>query len=231
MAGNLLIVGAGGGFALATARRFGSEGWSVHLVARSADGLQRTAAPLIEAGVQVRTHVGDVTDHHVLSELVASIDDENPLDACIFQPRGSDSVVDVLDTSVANARPHLEMLVLGAIAVGSVLAPRMIARRKGSLVFVGGGSARTPLRFFGNLGMAMAGLRNYALTLGTAMTEHEAHSAFYTVAGAIGVEGAVGDGALDPAALAERMFRLIRDRDAREVLMTPGGEVVPKGAR
>ena len=53
------------------------------------------------------------------------------------------------------------------------------------LVFVGGGSARTPLPVFGNLGMAMAGLRTYALTLNAALAEKGVHSAFYTVAGMI----------------------------------------------
>ena len=55
--------------------------------------------------------------------------------------------------------------------------------------------------------------------------------AFYTVAGMIGTEGNVTRGQVDPRVLAERMYALVRDRDAREVLMTPDGEVVPKGAR
>jgi hypothetical protein len=44
----------------------------------------------------------------------------------------------------------------------------------------------------------------------------------------IGAESHVNHGQLDPNHLAERMHSLVRDRDAREVLMTPDGEVVPK---
>lgn len=227
----LLIIGAGTGLSLSTARRFGAEGWTVHLLARNAERLGRAAEPLIAEGVKVHTHVGDVTDHAALSATVAAIDDATPLDACIFQPRGAEQMVDVLNATVDNVRPHLDMLVLGAVAVGSVLAPRMVQRRSGSLVFVGGGSARTPLRFFGNLGMAMAGLRNYALMLASALAKADAHAAFYTAAGMIGVEGAVASDQLDPVVMAERMFTLVRDRDTAEVLMTPAGEVIPKGAR
>jgi NADP-dependent 3-hydroxy acid dehydrogenase YdfG len=44
MAPNLLIVGAGTGFARASAHRFGADGYQVHLIARSADRRRRLAA-------------------------------------------------------------------------------------------------------------------------------------------------------------------------------------------
>jgi NADP-dependent 3-hydroxy acid dehydrogenase YdfG len=228
---NLLIVGAGKGFARCTAREFGSQGWTVNLLARSRGRLDDLAASLADDSVAVHTHVGDATDHAALSRIVREIDTEFPLDACIFQPSGVGDIVDVLDANVDNVRPNLELLVLGAVAVGQALVPRMVERRRGCLVFVGGGSARAPLPVFGNLGMSMAGLRTYALTLNAALAEKGVHSAFYTVAGMIGTEGRVKPGQLDPNHLAERVYSLVSDRDAREVLMTPDGEVVPKGAR
>lgn len=231
MTQNLLIVGAGSGFARCTARKFGSLGWNVHLLARSRSGLDALASSLADETVAVHTHVGDVTQHAELSGLVSAIDTAHPLDACIFQPRGGEEIVDVLDTTVDNVRPNLELLVLGAVALGQALVPRMVERGRGCLVFVGGGSARLPLPFFGNLGMAMSGMRNYVLTLNAALADRGVHSAFYTAAGMIGAEDSVQAGQLDPRALSERMYALVRDRDAREVLMTPDGEVVPKGAR
>ena len=77
----------------------------------------------------------------------------------------------------------------------------------------------------------MAGLRNYAMTLNSAIAKRGVFSAFYTVAGAIGVEGAVAQGEIDPVVLAERMFTLVRDRDVKEVLMTADGEVEVRGSR
>jgi NADP-dependent 3-hydroxy acid dehydrogenase YdfG len=228
---NVLIVGAGPGFAHCTAREFGSQGWTVHLLARSRSGLDSLAASLADDVADVYTYVGDVTDHAVLSQLIGQIDAEHHLDACVFQPRGGDDLVDVLDANVDNVRPNLELLVLGGVAVAQALVPRMAERGSGCLVFVGGGSARAPLPVFGNLGMAMAGLRTYALTLNAALADRGVHCAFYTVAGMIGTESRVKTGQLDPRLLAERMYSLVTDRDAREVLMTPDGEVVPKGAR
>lgn len=231
MTKNLLIVGAGPGFSRCTAREFGSRGWSVHLLARSQANLDAVAARLADDGVDVHTYVGDVTKHADLGAVLTAIDTEHRIDACIFQPRGSDDLVDVLQATVDNVRPNLDALVLGAVAVGQTLVPRMVDRGDGCVVFVGGGSARAPLPVFGNLGMAMAALRTYALTLNAALTDRGVHSAFYTVAGMIGAEDRVKPGQLDPRTLGERMHALVRDRDAREVLMTPDGEVVPKGAR
>jgi NADP-dependent 3-hydroxy acid dehydrogenase YdfG len=231
MAQNLLIVGAGVGFARASARRFGADGYAVHLVARSPDRLAEVAAELAAAGVTTRTYTGDVTSHTDLTRLIAEIDEHHPVDVCIFQPGGrSADLVDVLDATVDNVWPNLDLLVLGAVAVGQALVPAMIGRGSGCLVFVGGGSARLPLREFGNLGMAMSGLRTYALTLNAALAGKGVHAAFYTVAGMIAT-GAVQPSEIDPLELAERMRRLADENDVREVIMTAGGEVVPKGAR
>jgi NADP-dependent 3-hydroxy acid dehydrogenase YdfG len=231
MAQNLLIVGAGTGFARATARRFGADGYAVHLIARSADRLAAVAAELAADGTLARTYQADVTSHGELAGLVADIDRQYPVDVGIFQPGGrSADLVDVLDATVGNVRPNLDLLVLGAVAVGQVLVPAMIGRGSGNLVFVGGGSARLPLRDFGNLGMAMAGLRAYALTLHAALADKGVHAAFYTVAGMIAT-GETGPGEIDPLVLAERMRALIEEPDVREVLMTADGEVVPRGAR
>jgi NADP-dependent 3-hydroxy acid dehydrogenase YdfG len=230
MTNNLLIVGAGPGLSHATARRFGAEGWAVHLIARRQGRLDELAADLKADGVQVQTYVADVIQHAALSELVSGIDDDVTLDACIFQPGPpGDALVDVLEATVANSGPYLELLTLGALAVGQVLVPRMLERGSGSFVIVGGGSARLPLRMFGNLGMAMAGMRNYALTLHAALTDAPVHVAFYTVAGMIAT-GVVGPDQLDPLQLSDRMWSLITEHDGREVIMTAKGEVVPKGS-
>jgi NADP-dependent 3-hydroxy acid dehydrogenase YdfG len=231
MAPNLLIVGAGAGFARASARRFGADGYQVHLIARSAERIADVQAELAAEGIAARTYPADVTSHADLTGLIADIDRQYPVNVGIFQPGGpATEIVDVLDATAGNVRPYLDLLVLGAVAVGQALVPAMIDRGSGCLVFVGGGSARLPLREFGNLGMAMSGLRAYALTLHAALADKGVHAAFYTVAGMIGT-GEIGPGEIDPAELAERMRALAEEPDVREVLMTPGGEVVPRGAR
>src|ERR1700753_1568398 len=221
MTQNLLIVGAGTGFARATARRFGADGYQAHLIARSVGRLDELRAELEAEGVTARAYAADVTSHDELTGLIAGIYRQFPVDVAIFQPGNQAAeIVDVLDATAANVRPTRDLLVLGAVAVGQALVPAMIGRGSGCLVFVGGGSARLPMRVFGNLGMAMSGLRTYALTLHAALADKGVHAAFYTVAGMIGT-GEIEPGQLDPAELAERMLRLVEEPQVREVLMTP----------
>jgi len=228
---NLLIVGAGPGLSLMTARRFGRAGYTVTLLGRTPATLAGLRESLEADGVAVATRTADATRHAELTRTIAEIDQATPVDVCVFQPGGNGGALrDVRAATVENTRANLELLVLGAIAVGEALLAPMLARGAGALIFVGGGSARTPLPFFGNLGPAMAGLRNYALTLHRSLAETGVHAAFYTVAGMIAT-GAVGRGELDPAVLADRMWSLATQRDAGEVIMSPAGEIVPSGAR
>jgi short-subunit dehydrogenase len=228
---HLLIVGSGPGLALSTARRFGREGHAVTLLGRTPETLEKLRAALAEDGVDATVRTADVTAHAELTGLITEIDTQNPVDVCVFQPGGGGTELrDVRAATVANTRPNLELLVLGAIAVGEALLAPMLGRGAGSLIFSGGGSARTPLPFFGNLGPAMAGLRNYALTLHKSVAGTGVHAAFFTVAGMIAT-GPPGAGEIDPQALADRLWRLAADRDTAEVVMSPSGEVIPRSAR
>ena len=222
---HLVIVGAGIGLSLTTARRFGQNGYKVTLIGRTPARLSELKERLESEGIESATAVADVTDHAGLAKTLGDIDAASPIDVCIFQPGGkSDDIVDVLETTYENVRPNLELLVLGSVAVGQTLAPAMIERGSGSLIFVGGGSARLPLRFFGNLGPAMAGLRNYAMTLNKAFKGTGVYSAFLTVAGMIAV-GEVGEDQVDPEALAEKIWSMATEQSPAEVLMTSGGEI------
>jgi short-subunit dehydrogenase len=226
----VLIVGAGPGLSLASARRFGGDGYTVHLVARSAERLDALASSLREDGIETEVSAADVGDHARLTELVREIDGRRPVDVCLFQPGvPASALVDALHTTVADVRPHVAVQVLGAVAVSEALVPKMLERDAGALVFIGGGSARMALPAFGNLGMAMAGLRTHALTLGAALEDTGVYSGFFTIGGMIGGEQSA-PGELDPTVLAERLHRLVDERDVRELIMTPKGEVIPKGA-
>lgn len=228
MAKQALILGAGPGLGLATARRLGGAGYAVHLLTRSAERLDKAVADLRGDGIDATPHIGDISAHAELTELLRSINGETPLDVCLFQPGvGPKDLVDVLDLTVSTFRPDIEMLPLGAAAVGEALVPAMRSRGTGSFVMVGGGAARLALRAFGNHGPAAAALRSYALTLAGALEGDGVHAAFVAIAGTIGE----GDGLIGADRIAERLGRLVEERDVKELIITVDGEVVPKGGR
>lgn len=225
MSKHLVVVGAGPGLAFENARCFGAVGYRVTLIGRTPSRLDALVEELTASGVEAGSRAVDATDHDALRAALRDIDAETPIDVCIFQPGGTTGeLVDVLAATVENVRANLELLALGAVSVGEVLVPAMTARGAGAIVFVGGGSARMPLRFFGNLGPAMAGLRNYAMTLDKALKGTGVTSSFFTVAGMI-TDGEPNEQQIRVGDLSERIVRLVQEQGPSEVLMTPGGEV------
>lgn len=231
MPGHVLIVGAGPGLGLANARRFGEAGEAVHLIARSPERLGQLAAELGEAGVEVETSAVDLGDAEAFGARVAQIDYRRPVDTAVFQPGiPAGALVDVLEVTGADTVPWFEAQVLGAMALGAALVPRMRERGSGSLIFVGGASARLTLKAFGNVGPVMAALRSYALTLSGALDDAGVFAAFYAVAGMIATGAEPKSGEVTAEALADRLYRLAIEQDARELLVGPDGDHVPKGA-
>ncbi|HVW40005.1 MAG TPA: SDR family NAD(P)-dependent oxidoreductase [Amycolatopsis sp.] len=228
---HLVIVGAGPGLSLSTARRFGAEGYDVTLLGRTRQRLDQVAAELAADGVKAGVQVADATDHAGLRRVLTDVNAASTVDVCVFQPgTRADELVDVRAATVDNVRPNLELLVLGAVAMGEALLPAMTERGAGALLFVGGGSARLALPAFGNLGMAMSGLRNYAMTLHKALSGSGVYAGFLTVAGMIATARA-GKDEIDPAGLADRAWRMVTDGHEPEVLMTAGGEIPVKSSR
>ncbi|MCW2747844.1 MAG: short-chain dehydrogenase/reductase [Nocardioidaceae bacterium] len=228
---HLVIVGAGPGVSLVTAKLFGGEGYAVTLLGRTKEKLQALAVTLGEDGVDASIQVADVTDFDGLRATLREIDAATPIDVLIYQP-GAVHLVDVLEATVENVRPNLDLQILGAVATGEVLIPAMRARGTGTLIFIGGGSSRLALPFFGNLGQAMSGMRNYALTLNKKLRDTDVFVGFLTVAGHMATaDGEVKDGMMDPRNVTERLWKMVADRGPNETLMTAEGEIPVKGAK
>ena len=66
-----LITGGNSGIGLAMARALGQQGATVHLVARSADALERARAELEAEGIKAHAHPADLTDADVLARLAS----------------------------------------------------------------------------------------------------------------------------------------------------------------
>ncbi|MGR3528061.1 MAG: SDR family NAD(P)-dependent oxidoreductase [Paracoccaceae bacterium] len=64
-----LITGGNSGIGLAMARALGQQGATVHLVARSADALERARAELEAEGIKAHAHPADLTDADVIARL------------------------------------------------------------------------------------------------------------------------------------------------------------------
>ncbi|MBB5785319.1 SDR family oxidoreductase [Nonomuraea jabiensis] len=206
----IAIIGAGPGIGLAVARRFGQEGFEVCLVSRDQDRLAALAAQL--AGVRVTTHAADLTDERSLEAALADI---GPVDVLVYNGAGAvRALTPVLEVTRESAQDAFDSAVLGAVTAVRAVLPPMLARGSGTLLFTSGISAVHPLPFLGNVGIAVSGLRNYALSLAEALAGRGVH------VGHVPISAAVAPGSpASPEAVAETHWRLHTARDLHEVVL------------
>jgi short-subunit dehydrogenase len=158
----LLIVGAGPGISLNTARKFGKEGFNVALISRSMESLQKYENKLKDDGIEAIGFPGDVSSVESLRTAIDSV----------IKTYGK---IDVLLYNAAAGRPgkpttlsvdqlveDFNISVAGALTSVKEVIPYM---QKGTILLTGGGLALYPYADYSSLAIGKAGIRNLAYSL------------------------------------------------------------------
>jgi len=216
----IAIVGAGPGLGSSIARCFGREGFTVALISRSTANLDRLVAELAETGIQAAGFAADVRDRPTVTRALDAAEDRlGPVDVLEYSPapHGAPSgltMTDVLHATAENVQPQVEFYVYGAIAAVQAVLPGMLERGRGTLLFTTGASSAVTMPPMGNVGIAGAGLRNYALALNAALADRGIYAAHVPLAVYIGSGGPE----THPDTIAELYWDLYLSRDQPERL-------------
>ncbi|MDP1793653.1 MAG: SDR family NAD(P)-dependent oxidoreductase [Acidimicrobiales bacterium] len=186
----IAIIGAGPGMGLAIARRFGTEGYSVGLVARRAEALDELVATLRVEGITAIAAVADVRDHSSLISALALVEDQlGPIGVLEFSPSDPTlAVASPTEVTVDNAQAHIDFYVHGAITAVQYVLPKMLDARRGTVILTTGGSSVHPNAMFGNVALAAAAVRNWALSLHEATKDRGVQVAHVAISAWIGHE-------------------------------------------
>lgn len=211
------IVGAGPGVSAGVARKFGANGYAVILLARTPEPLKLRVSELQEAGIEAHGIVADVTDAQSLELAFARIDAEHGgLDALVYNA-GANTIANPTDLDVADLTQDFTVNVVGALFCAQLVAPAMIARGSGSILFTGGLLALNPVVSRASAAISKAGLRNLTFTLAEELAEHGLK------VGTVTIGGAVQPGTFfDPDSIAEAYWDLHTGKSAGEVLYVEG---------
>jgi short-subunit dehydrogenase len=197
-----VVVGAGPGMGLALAQRFGSEGFTVALIARRREALDQYVSELAQAGITAVGFAADIGVEESLRDAFAQIRaNVGDVDVLLFNassnPPGRPEAVptqDVVDAFRIGAA--------GALIAAQEVLPTMRQRDGGCLFFTGGGLALKPWPPSTALGMAKAALRNLVASLATDVADTNIHVATVIINGLVGKPG------FEPDNIADRFWEL-----------------------
>ena len=210
----IAIVGAGPGLGLEIARVFGKEGFAVALISRTQAKLDELAATLGSEGIEARGFAGDVTDpDSIAGALAAAADAFGAIDVLEFSPLDPGlGMVDALDVDRASLAPQLEFHLYGGIAAVQQVLPAMIKAGQGTVIITTGGGSITPVAMIGDINIAHAGLRNWALNLHNAAKPHGVHVAHLAISAWING----GHPEADAAVIAREYWKLYKNPEQAE---------------
>lgn len=227
----LAIFGAGPGLGIATARRFGKEGYRVALVSRSPERLQSFVDELAEAGVEAAAFPADLSDRDKHASVVDAVNARfGGIDVAVINGLIPFELIrPVLDVDVDTMQAMVDGALLAPLSLTRLVLPGMLAKGDGGLLYGLGASAKNPISALSAPGAAQSGLRNYvhnlhtelagkgvyagALTLGVLIERSDVQQA-YDSSPAMGLEA--GMERADPDDLAELYWDLYTRRDRPE---------------
>ena len=163
--GNAIIIGYGPGVGAAVALAFGREGHSLSLIARDAAKLDAAVSTLAAEGIKAQGFAADAGDE---ASLMAALDHASSAfgaanvliyNAAFWRPGPT------LALSPALLVHDFSVSVVGALTAARKVAPDMVAKGTGSILFTGGGLALYPSPAAPSLSIGKAGIRSLALML------------------------------------------------------------------
>ena len=135
MTKTILVCGHGPGISDAVARKFGAEGFSVALVARSKDKLAQAAAALTAKGIKAEAFPTDLADIKAVRGLIAKVRASlGPITVIHWNAYGA-GAGDLMAADVSELRTSLDIGVVGLVAAVQEALPDLRAQT-GSAVLI-----------------------------------------------------------------------------------------------
>jgi len=199
----LALVGMGAGIGLAVAKRFAREGYRIAQLGRRTETLQGFEAQLKQGGADVRSYPADAGNPDALKAAFVRIKSEmGAPDVLVYNAavmgQGTPSVL-----KAEEVLKDFQVNVLGALVSAQQVLPDMRAKKRGTLLFTGGGLALEPYPDHASLALGKAGLRSLALSLSREVAADHVHAATVTICGFVrpGTR-------FDPDTIADEYWRL-----------------------
>ncbi|WP_336775705.1 SDR family NAD(P)-dependent oxidoreductase [Paenibacillus sp. MMO-58] len=215
----IAIIGAGPGLGLSIAKKFGEKGFKVAAIARNPEKLAFIVNELTQLNIEAKSYVADIADLTALRQALQAVrQDFGRIDVLEFSPyAGPEIFKHVLEATPENVLEQVNSHLSPAILAVNEVLPDMISNGSGAILFTTGLSAMFPIPFVGNVGIVMAGLRNYATNLHNELKDKGIYVGHLSI-GTFIQPGTAGD----PDLIAETWYMLYESRDHFEETFPQG---------
>jgi NADP-dependent 3-hydroxy acid dehydrogenase YdfG len=225
MSKNILICGYGPGISAAVARKFGAEGFSVALAARSGDRLAAAVASLEGAGVRAAAFPTDLAEPAAVKALVQSAREKLGPVSVLHWNAYARVAGDLLTADPAEIRTVLDVGVTSLVVAVQAALPDLEAQ-KGAVLVTGGGFAMDSPQVdamaaqWGAMGVAVTKAAQHKLVgvLGAKLEGRGVYVGEVMVMGLVkGSAADTGQGTLEASDIAAKFWEMHGARSERSV--------------
>ncbi|MFC9691220.1 SDR family NAD(P)-dependent oxidoreductase [Kribbella sp. NPDC056951] len=237
MSPTIAVFGAGSGLGAAVARRFGTAGYAVALVARRKEPLDALAAELAQDGVEAAAFAADLSDSAQLPDLIAAITGRfGRIDVIEYAPVGETLPFSpATDLTAAGLRPFAELYLYTPIELVKAVLPQWRATGSGAILLGQGATAIQSPPGMSGVGPVMSAARHWIHTLNAELAGTGIYAGTLTIATGIRNSRTYEDmvaaspdfasaPSVDPADLAELYWEMLSTRDHPERIHPPQDE-------
>lgn len=207
----LVIVGAGQGVSAGVARKFGSEGFRVALIARNQGSLDTLVNNLKSEAVEAFAITADATNTESVENTFQVIREQFGTPDVLLYNAAVISQSTVSKLNEQQLIDEFKVNVVGALTSVKQVVPAFVERREGTILITGGGIAITPNPEYASLSIGKAGVRSLTYSLAQELKAHNVY------VGTVSIGGYVAKGTFyDPDQIAEKYWELYQERNEVE---------------
>ncbi|MDQ3193679.1 MAG: SDR family NAD(P)-dependent oxidoreductase [Bacteroidota bacterium] len=179
----ITIVGIGSGISYSVAKRFGKENFRLALIARNEQRLIDYKKDFEGRNIDAEIFPADAGDEASLTKAFEKIKsnegDTDVLHYNVFSMRQTTP----LNLKYEDCISDFKINVAGALLSSQLILPSMLEKKKGSILFTGGGLSIEPLPLYSSLAIGKAGIRNLCFSMYAELKPKGIHVATVTVSG------------------------------------------------
>jgi len=234
MAKTVVVVGFGPGISTSVARKFGSEGFSVALIARNEERLASGVEALKAEGISAAAFKADAGDPVAIREAIATARKElGPISVLQWTAFGGSEAQDFVTTDPAIVKGVFDIAVVGLLAAIQEALPDFREAKEGAVLVANGaageidpqmdafvtGSNAWNLRMMG-VAVANAAKDKLVGMLAQRLKDDGVYVGQVTIAGTI--KGTAWDApdSIDPSDVADKFWQLYQDRSETRARMS-----------